>query len=173
MSELHPHLINALKTVVSFSKEDELKFFRIGVKRIIENHLTWMKDWLDTNQRIFDKLTKVTADTHEDDIALCILALEEWENEDRLVGMRYNALSQKCTKLMSAEKKQILLEELALHDDKLEDFVARTNALAKSWLKKLEKHTYQRNIATALDWLAKVTKKDLISNYERWEKEKI
>lgn len=172
--EMHPHLIKALKTVISYAtKEEEEKYFKIGLKKLIESHLAWMEDWIETNQRIFFKLDKVVADSHEDDMAMCLFAIDEWENEDRQIGMRYNKLSQKFKKLMPVEKKQMLEKELAIHREKMEELVEKANILAQNWLKKLEKHTYNPNVAPALKWLSTVTAEDLISNYERWEKEKL
>jgi archaellum component FlaC len=173
--DLHPKLTKALKKIVSVSKEKEAEFFRQEVKKIIDSHLIWMATWVESNKNIFDKINvlRPTAGTHEDDIAMCQFAIEEWENEDRAVGMRYNALCQKFSQLMTAERKQILKEELDKQENKIKELVTKANALADDWQQKLKNHTYNQPIANALKWLANVTTNELKSNYSRWEKEKL
>jgi len=170
----HPELIRALsKVVLSFSKEKELELFRKGVGKIIQSHLVWMSDWVDTNRNIFSKIDKATADTHEDDMAICLFAIDEWENEDRAVGMRYTALCKRFKKLMTAERKQILKEELDKQENKIIEMVKKASTLAKDWKAKLENHTYDPYIAIPLTWLESVTVEELKRNYLRWEKENL
>jgi len=173
--ELHPKLTKVLKKIVSVSREKETEFFRQEVKKIIDAHLDWMDSWAESNKKIFDKITilRSTANTHEDDMALCQFAIDEWENEDRSVGMRYAALCLKFSQLMTAERKQILKEEIDKQEDRIKEIVKKANALAEVWQKKLENHTYNKSIANALTWLANVTANELKSNYIRWEKEKL
>jgi hypothetical protein len=173
--ELHPKLTKVLKKIVSVSREKETEFFRQEVKKIIDAHLGWMDSWSESNKKIFDKILvlRPTASTHEDDMTLCQFAIDEWENEDRSVGMRYAALCRKFSQLMAAERKQILKEELDKQEDKINGVVKKANALAEDWQQKLKNHTYNKSIANALIWLGNVTADELKSNYIRWEKEKL
>ena len=174
--DYHEKLNKALgKVTLSFSVEKEKELLRKGLQKIIESHLIWMSDWVETNTDIFNKLTKLgeTADTHEDDMAICLFAIDEWENEDRAVGMRYNALCKRFSKLMLADRKQILIEELEKQKIKIQEVANKANILAKNWKEKLKNHTHNPHVAFALNWLEKVKVDELIRNYERWEKEQI
>lgn len=170
--EMHPHLMKALQTVVSMSKDSQLRYFRLGVARLLENRIKHGFNWLENNKRILSKLG-VVADAHEDDMALCQFAIDEWIDDDRAVGMRYIALCKRFNQLMPAERKRILKEEIEKQKDKIEDLAKQANALAKEWLAKLSNHTYNLHISTALQWLSQITAQELMDNYNRWEKEKL
>jgi hypothetical protein len=170
MSQYHPKLVSALKIVLS-SKDKEEKYFRIGVAKILENHLDWMSDWIESSRRILNKLDNIAvASSEEDDMALCQLVIDEWERQDLAVGMQYNALCKKFKKLMTVERKAILAEEIQKQKEKIEKLVHKANELAKDWRNRLSTHTYYAPIATKLSWLVDVTSDELIANYERWEK---
>jgi hypothetical protein len=169
----HPYLIPALEKAVGASPERELELFRHGVRKIIKDHLEWMSDWLESSRNLFNKLGATASKADNDDIQFCLFAIEEWENEDRAAGMRYNALCKRFNTLMTAERKQILQEELDKQEKKIEELAEKANFLAESWLKKLEKHPHDPAIAKPLNWLAGVTAEELKGNYVRWEKEKL
>lgn len=174
---MHPHLVKALTRVVSFNKEKETIYFKQGVQKIIADHLAWVSGWLNSNNEILEKLTKLTdkatASSRKDDIELCQMAIEEWENADRAVGMRYMALSKRYRKLMTVEKKQILKDAIDAHEAEITKLITKANLLAETWQKKLGGYAYHAQVATALTWLAALTLTELKENYERWETEKL
>jgi hypothetical protein len=167
----HPHLIRAIETVLSMTKEKELKYFRIGVAKLLESHLNRGLEWFEDNNDLLSKLDQVVADFHEDDMAICQFAIDEWEDEDRAIGMRYIALCKRYKQLMPVERKQILKEEINKQEKKIKELTEKANSLGHAWLKKLSKHTYNPHIAKAITWLSNVTSEELIANYSRWDKE--
>lgn len=162
-------LVKVLERVIASPNED---LFRKGVQSILKSHITWMEEWVDRNEQVLSRLDQLTASV-EDDFALFQIELDEWENEDRAVGMRYAALAKRYKNLMEATRRQILEEEIENNKSKINALVKKANVLARRWEKKLSKAPYDRDVANSLRWLTQLTAEELIQNYKRWEKEKL
>jgi hypothetical protein len=175
----HPKLINALKHVVA-SKDKQSEHFEFSLKGIIEDHLDGLLDWLKTIETILPELgnreyksvSKIHANSDED-FSLCQMAIDDWEILDRAVGMRYNALIKRCSKLSTVTVRQITSNQLNSHKDEIKKVSDKANYLAEHWKKVLSNHAYHKIIANQLEWLSNVSVDELVKNYERWEKEKL